>query len=64
MRTELEAPRARTPILRRVMAGLVLVVAAVLAVTIVVHVVAAIFWTVVAVAAVIAILWALKTLFW
>ena len=64
MKTELEAPRARTPILRRAMAGLVLVVVAVLAVTVLVHVVAAIFWTVVAVAAVVAVLWALKTLFW
>jgi len=64
MRTQVEAPRHRTPILRRAAAGLVLVVAAVLAVTIVIHVVAAIFWTVVAVAAVVGVLWALKTLFW
>ncbi len=65
MRTELEAPpQAHTPILRKAAAGVVLIVAAALAVKIVIGFVMAIFWTVVAVAVVIAILWALKTIFW
>ena len=64
MHTEIEAHPARTPILRRVFAGLVLIVVAALAAKLVIGFVVAIFWTVVAVAAVIAVLWALKTLLW
>jgi hypothetical protein len=64
MQTEVEAHRARPPILRRAFAGLVLIVAAALAIKIVIGFVMAIFWTIVAVAIVIAILWALKTLVW
>lgn len=64
MRSELEAAPSRPPVLKRVFAGLVLIVAAALAVKIVIGLVMAVFWTVVAVAVVIAILWALKTIFW
>jgi hypothetical protein len=64
MRTQLEASPSRTPILRRALAGVVLIAAVALAVTILVHIVTAIFWTLVAVVAVIAVVWALKTLFW
>jgi len=64
MRSELEVPRSRTPVLRRVFAGVVLIVAAAIALKIVVGLVVAAFWTIVAVAVVIAILWALKTIFW
>jgi hypothetical protein len=64
MRTELEGTSSHTPVLRRALAGVVLIAAVALAVTILVHVVTAIFWTLVAVVAVIAVVWALKTLFW
>lgn len=64
MDTQIEAPRSRPPILRKAFAGVVLVIAAALALKIVIGFVIAIFWTVVAVAAVLAVLWALKTIFW
>jgi hypothetical protein len=64
MNSEVEAHRARPPVVRRVFAGLVLIVVAALAVKIVVGFVIAIFWTIVVIAAVIAIIWALKTLIW
>ena len=54
----------RTPIMRRLLAGVVLVVAVALAFKLVVGFVMAIFWTIIAIAIVVAILWALKTLFW
>jgi hypothetical protein len=73
MRTELDpslrtdvgtAPKRHTPILRRALAGVVLVVAVALVLKLVVGFVIAIFWTVAVIALVVAILWALKTLFW
>ena len=64
METNLEARPARPPIVRRAAAGVVLIVAAALAVKLVIGFVMAIFWTVVAIAVVVAIIWALKTLIW
>jgi hypothetical protein len=64
METELEVQRSRTPILRRAIAGLVLVGAVALGIYIVIGVVKAIFWTAVGILVVAAILWALKTLVW
>ena len=64
MRTEMEAQPSHTPVLRRALAGVVLIAVAALAVTLVVHVVMALFWTLVGMAAIVAVLWALKTLFW
>lgn len=64
MQTQLEARRARPPVVRRAVAGLVLVAAAALAIKIVIGFVLAIFWTIVAVAAVVAVIWAIKTLIW
>jgi hypothetical protein len=64
MKTEVEAQPSHTPILRRALAGVVLVIVAALAVKLVVGFVMAIFWTIVVVAAVLAVLWALKTLIW
>jgi len=64
MRNELEPTRARTPVVKKVAAGLILVAAAALAVWILIGVVKAIFWTAVVIAAVVAVLWALKTLVW
>lgn len=60
----MEARPSHTPVLRRALAGVVLIAVAALAVTLVVHVVMAVFWTLVGAAAVVAVLWALKTLFW
>ena len=65
MRTEVEAqPAAHKPVLRRVLAGVVLIVAAALVIKLAIGFVMAIFWTIVGVALVLAILWALKTLLW
>jgi hypothetical protein len=64
MHTQVEARSPRPPILRRAGAGLVLILAAALAVKLVIGFVMAIFWAVVAVAVVGAILWAVKTLVW
>ncbi len=64
MRSELEAGRSRTPVVRRVTAGLILVAAAALAVWAVIGVVKAIFVFAVIVVAVAAVGWALKTLIW
>ena len=64
MHTDVEARPHHTPILRRALAGVVLVVVAALLIKLVIGFVMAIFWTIVAVAAVIAVLWALKTLIW
>jgi hypothetical protein len=64
MRTEVEATRSRPPVVRKAFAGLVLIVAAALAVKILIGFVMAIFWTVVVIATVVAVIWALKTLVW
>jgi hypothetical protein len=45
-------------------AGLVLIIAAVLAVKLAIGLVAAAFWTIVTVAVVVAVLWAIKQLVW
>ncbi len=64
MQQEVEAPRHHAPILRRVFAGAVLIIAVALVLKFIIGFIFAIFWGVLAVAIVIAILWALKTLFW
>jgi hypothetical protein len=64
MQTEIEPTRARTPVVRKAFAGIVLVAAAALLLKIVIGFVVAIFWTVIVVAAVLAVLWAVKTLVW
>jgi hypothetical protein len=64
MQTELEAQRSRQPILKRAIAGLVLVGAVALGIYIIIGVIKAIFWTAVAILVVAAVLWALKTLVW
>jgi hypothetical protein len=64
MNTQVEAHRSRPPIVKRAVSGLVLIVAAALAVKIVIGFVTAIFFGIVAVAVVIAVLWAVKTLVW
>jgi hypothetical protein len=65
MQTEVEATRPRHPsVLRKALAGVVLIVAVALVLKLVIGFVVAIFWTIVAVALVIAILWAIKTIVW
>ncbi|HEY2771410.1 MAG TPA: hypothetical protein VGI87_12615 [Solirubrobacteraceae bacterium] len=62
MTTDLEANRAKPPIVRRALAGVVLVVIAALAIKIVIGLVMSVFWIVIGVAAVLAVLWAINTL--
>jgi hypothetical protein len=64
MQTELEAQPARHPVVRKALAGVVLVVAVALVLKLLIGFVIAIFWTVAVVALIVAILWALKTIFW
>jgi hypothetical protein len=65
MRSDLEAqPRSRPPVLRKAVAGLVLVAAVALAVHIVIGLVVTIFWIALVAAVAIAVLWALKTIVW
>ena len=59
---QIEGRPERTPILRKAVAGVVLVAIAALVVTAVVHFILAILWVVVGIVAVAAVLWALNTL--
>ena len=59
---ELQAQPHHTPVLKKAGAGIVLVIAGVIAVKIVIGMVMAVFWTLVVIAAVVGVLWALKTL--
>jgi uncharacterized membrane protein YgaE (UPF0421/DUF939 family) len=58
------AEPTKPSILRRLLAGVVLIAAVALALKLVIGFVIAIFWVVVTVAVIVAILWALKTLLW
>ena len=62
--TDVEVQRRHVPILRRALAGVILVIAAALAIHLIIGVVMAVFWIVVTLAVVVAVLWALKTLLW
>jgi hypothetical protein len=64
MDTQLESSRARTPVVRKVGAGLVLIIAAAIAIKLAIGIVVWLFWTVVTIAVVVAIIWAIKTLIW
>jgi hypothetical protein len=65
MQTEVETTSSRHPsVLRKALAGVVLIVAVALILKLVIGFVVAIFWTIVAVALVIAVLWAIKTIVW
>lgn len=64
MDAQIESRRSRPPVLRRLTAGVILIIAAALAIKLVIGFVMAIFWTIVAVAVVVAIVWAIKTLVW
>jgi hypothetical protein len=62
MNYQVEPTRSRPPILKRAAAGLVLIVAAALAIHFIIGLVMAVFWIIVVVAAIAAVLWALKTI--
>ena len=65
MDSQLEPHRSRTPtVVRKAAAGLVLIVAAVLAIKLVIGFVTWLFGTIVLIAVVAAVLWAIKTLVW
>jgi hypothetical protein len=64
MSRQIEPTRSRPPVLRRAVAGLVLIAVAALAVHLVVGLVVTVFWIVLVVAVVAAVLWALKTVVW
>ena len=64
MQKELEPTRSHTPVLKKAAAGLVLVLAAALAIKLAIGFVMAIFWVVVVVAVAAAVLWAVKTIVW
>ena len=60
MQTDLERHRGGKPVLRKAGAGLVLVIAAVIAIKVVIGLIASVFWIVVAIAAVVAVIWAVS----
>jgi hypothetical protein len=62
MKSELEASRTRTPIVKKAFAGLILVAVAALAIHFIIGLVVAVFWIAVVIAAVIGVLWAVRTL--
>ena len=62
MERHIEARHSRPPVLRRVVAGLVLVAVAALAVHIVIGLVMAVFWFALVLAAIVAVVWALNQL--
>jgi hypothetical protein len=62
MRANLESRPDRTPVLRKAVAGLVLLAIAALAIHAVIGLVLAVFWVVVVIAAIAGVLWALNTL--
>ena len=64
MRTDIEAQPDRPPILKRALAGVVLIAALALALKLVIGLVMTVFYVVVIAAIVVAVLWALKTLVW
>jgi membrane associated rhomboid family serine protease len=64
MRSELEPSRSRSPVVRRVGAGLILLAAAALAIHLVIGLVVSVFWIAAVLAAIVAVFWALKTIVW
>jgi hypothetical protein len=64
MASDIERSRSRPPVLKKAVAGIVLVVVAALVLKAVIGFVIAIFWVAVVVAIIAAVLWALKTIVW
>ncbi len=63
MARQIERTRSKPPILRRVTAGLVLIVVAALAVHLALGLIMTVFWIALIVAIVAAVIWAARTLF-
>lgn len=63
MNSQLERSRSRPPILKRAVAGLVLLAIAVFAIHLVIGLVVTVFWIVAVVAVIVAVIWALNTVF-
>lgn len=59
---EIDNRPERTPVTRKIFAGLILAVVAALVIHVAIGLVMAVFWVVVAIAAIAAVLWALNTL--
>jgi hypothetical protein len=59
---QIESRPERTPVLRKAVAGLVLLAVAALVIHVVAHLVLFVLWTVLVIAAIVAVLWALNTL--
>ncbi len=59
---QIESRPERTPVLRKAVAGLVILAVAALVIHVAVHLIFAVFWVIVGVAAVVGVLWALNTL--
>ena len=62
MKSDIEATRTRTPVLRKAAAGLILVAVAALAIHFIIGLITAVFWIAVVVAAIVGVLWAVNTL--
>lgn len=62
MKSEVEATRSRTPVLKKAAAGLILIAVAALVIHFVIGLVVAVFWIAVVVAAIVGVLWAVNTL--
>ena len=62
MAREIESRPERTPVLRKAVAGLVVLAVAALVIHVAVHLIFAVFWVIVGIAAVVGVLWALNTL--
>lgn len=59
---QVEPTRSRPPVLKRAAAGLVLIVAAALAIHFLIGLIMTVFWIIAIAAVVIAVIWALKTI--
>jgi uncharacterized membrane protein len=59
---QVEPTRSRPPVLKRAAAGLVLIVAAALAVHFLIGLIMTVFWIIAIAAVVVAVIWALKTI--
>jgi hypothetical protein len=64
MSSDLEASRSGPPIMKKMGAGVVLIIAAGLAVWFLIGIIKTIFFVAVGIAVIVAVLWALKTIFW
>ena len=62
MNYQVEPSRSRPPVLKRVAAGLVLIVAAALAIHFIIGLIMTVFWIIAIAAVVVAVIWALRTI--